>query len=37
MYSYVLRKSLEKIFFKLAKKDPEQLKIVEKKINKISS
>ena len=32
MYDYVLRRSLEKIFFKLAKKNPEQLKIIEKKI-----
>jgi len=35
MYDYVLRRSLEKIFFKLAKKNPEQLKIVEKKIVEI--
>ena len=32
MYSYVLRKSVEKIFFKLAKKDPKQMEIIENKI-----
>lgn len=35
MYSYELRKSVEKIFFKLAKKDPKQLEIIEKKIKEI--
>ena len=35
MYSYELRKSVEKIFFKLAKKNTKQLEIVEKKINEI--
>jgi len=35
MYSYELRKSVEKIFFKLAKKNPKQLEIIEKKINEI--
>ena len=35
MYSYELRKSVERIFFKLAKKDPKQLEIIEKKINEI--
>ena len=35
MYSYELRKSVEKIFFKLAKKNPKQLLIIEKKLNEI--
>ena len=35
MYSYELRESVEKIFFKLAKKDPKQLSIIEKKIGEI--
>ena len=35
MYSYELRKSVEKIFFKLAKKSPKQLLIIEKKINEM--
>lgn len=35
MYSYELRKSVEKEFFKLAKKNPKQLLIIEKKINGI--
>ena len=35
MYSYELRKSVEKIFFKLANKNPKQLKIIEKKISEI--
>lgn len=35
MYSYELRKSVEKIFFKLSKKDPKQLYIIEKKIKEI--
>ena len=35
MYSYELRKSVEKIFFKLAKKNSKQLEIIEKKINEI--
>ena len=35
MYSYALRKTVEKIFFKLANKNPKQLKIIEKKINEI--
>lgn len=35
MYSYELRKSVEKIFFKLAKKSPKQLLIIEKKIDEI--
>jgi len=35
MYSYELRKSVEKEFFKLAKKNPKQLLIIEKKINEI--
>ena len=35
MYSYELRKSVEKTFFKLAKKNPSQLLIIEKKIEEI--
>jgi len=35
MYSYELRKSVEKIFLKLAKKEPKQLLIIEKKIDEI--
>jgi len=35
MYSYELRKSVEKIFFKLAKKNPKQLLIIERKIQEI--
>jgi len=35
MYSYELRKSVEKIFFKLANKNPKQLDIIEKKINEV--
>ena len=35
MYSYELRRSVEKIFFRLAKKNPKQLEIVEKKITEI--
>lgn len=35
MYEYELRKSVEKIFFKLAKKNPKQLLIIEKKIDEI--
>ena len=35
MYSYELRKSVEKIFFKLANKNPKQLERVEKKINEV--
>ena len=35
MYSYGLRKSVEKIFFKLAKKNPQQLLIIERKIEEI--
>ena len=34
-YSIELRKSVEKIFFKLRKKDPEKLKIINKKILEI--
>jgi len=37
MYSFELRKSLEKDFFKLAKKNPKQLLAIEKKINEIIS
>ncbi|ATZ60764.2 MAG: hypothetical protein DDT40_01859 [candidate division WS2 bacterium] len=35
MYDYELRKSVEKIFFKLAKKGPKQLEIIYSKIEKI--
>jgi len=35
MYSYELRKNVEKEFFKLAKKNAKQLLIIEKKINEI--
>lgn len=35
MYDCELRKSVEKIFFKLAKKNPEQLGIIHKKIEEI--
>jgi len=35
MYSYKLRKSVEKEFFKLAKRNPKQLLIIEGKINEI--
>ncbi len=35
MYDYELRRSVEKIFFKLAKKNPKQLEIIYKKIEEI--
>ncbi len=35
MYSYEFRKSVEKIFFKLAKKNPKQMDIIENKINEV--
>ena len=35
MYDYEIRKSVEKIFFKLAKKNPMQLKIIKEKITEI--
>ena len=35
MYDYELRKSVETIFFKLAKKSPGQLEIIFKKIEEI--
>jgi YafQ family addiction module toxin component len=35
MYEYELRKSVEKIFFKLAKKNPKQLEIIHNKIKEI--
>ena len=35
MYEYELRKSVEKIFFKLAKKNPKQLEITYSKIKEI--
>jgi YafQ family addiction module toxin component len=34
-YSYELRKSVEKQLFKLAKRNPKQLEIIESKINEI--
>ena len=37
MYSYELRKSVEKIFFKLAKKNPKQLEIIYNKIEEVIS
>ena len=37
MYDCELRKSVEKIFFKLAKKNPKQLEIIHKKIEEIRS
>ena len=36
MYNLELRKSVEKIFFKLAKKNPKQLEIIYNKINEIT-
>lgn len=35
MYDYELRKEVEKIFFKLAKKNPKQLEIIHNKIEEI--
>ena len=35
MYNLEIRKSVEKIFFKLAKKDPKQLDVISKKIEEI--
>ena len=35
MYSYELRKTVEKIFLKLAKRNPKQLLIIEGKIQEI--
>jgi YafQ family addiction module toxin component len=35
MYSLELRKSAEKVFFKLAKKNPKQLEIIENKLKEI--
>lgn len=35
MYSYELRKSVEKMFFKLAKRNPQQLLMIERKIEEI--
>jgi len=35
MYDYELRKDVEKIFFKLSKKNPKQLEIIYKKIEEI--
>jgi len=37
MYTYELRKSLEKDFLKLAKKKPQQLLAIDKKIKEITS
>ncbi|NOZ80260.1 MAG: hypothetical protein GXP63_01190 [DPANN group archaeon] len=35
MYDYELRKTVEKLFFKLAKKNSKQLLMIEKKIGEI--
>ena len=35
MYDFVLRKSVEKIFFKIAKKNPMQLEVIYDKIEEI--
>lgn len=35
MYNYALRKTVEKTFFKLAKKNPKQLEIIYDKIEEI--
>jgi YafQ family addiction module toxin component len=35
MYDYELRKSVEKSLFKLAKRNPKQMEIIESKINEI--
>ena len=35
MYSYEIRKSAEKVFLKLAKRNPKQLLIIENKIQEI--
>ena len=35
MYDFVLRKSVERIFFKLAKKSPRQLERIHRKIEEI--
>ena len=35
MYKLLVRKSVETIFFKLAKKNPKQMEIIEKKIEEI--
>ncbi|MBS3167905.1 hypothetical protein J4216_02165 [Candidatus Woesearchaeota archaeon] len=35
MYYYKLRESVERIFFKLSKKNPKQLEIIEQKIKEI--
>jgi len=37
MYDYTLRKSVEKIFFKLSKKNPKQLEIIHKKLEEVKS
>ena len=37
MYEYELRKSVEKEFFKVSKKNPKQLLIIEKKIQEVVS
>ena len=36
MYSIELRKSVEKVFHKLAKKNPKQLEAIEKKIREVA-
>ena len=35
MYGYELRRSVEKIFFKIARKDPKQLEDIRRKIHEI--
>jgi len=35
MYRLIVRRSVETLFFKLAKKNPKQLEIIHKKINEI--
>lgn len=35
MYAYELRKSVEKIFFRIARKNPKQLNIIAKKIDEL--
>jgi YafQ family addiction module toxin component len=35
MYEYEFRKTLEKIFLKLSKKNPKQMVVIEKKINEV--
>ena len=37
MYDYELRKEVERIFFKIVKKNPKLIEIIHKKINEIRS